>query len=92
MFIKYYPAYTIEMVLNEYLVRFFAMIKYAQRVDAQSKLELINIVSVPHLKRADSKKIIEVYRKIIENDDTFDKERIEKDRKALAKVLRGRML
>lgn len=77
------------MVLNEYLVRIFALVDASRRLEAQQKLELINIVSVPHLKKADSRRIIDSYFKILSPEGKPDQETIKKERAALLKKLRG---
>jgi hypothetical protein len=53
------------MVLNEYLSRFSVMIESARKVDAGEKLALISIVSIPHMKKADSNKIIRHYQEVL---------------------------
>lgn len=80
------------MVLNEYFVRFLAMLKAGQRIDAKEKMELINISAIPHLKKTDSRKIIDFYSGILEDEEEIGAERIKRDRELLLKKLKGKVL
>jgi hypothetical protein len=80
------------MVLNEYVATFTGMLKSAQKLDAGEKLELINIISVPHLKGNGGKKVSDIYRNILNSDEEIDLEVIKKDRQLLLKRLRGKVL
>lgn len=77
------------MVLNEYMSRILSLIKAAGVLEAKQNLELINIISVPHLKKVDARKIIDAYSKILRGDEKVDSEQIKKERAALLKRLRG---
>lgn len=80
------------MVLEEYLVRFVAMIQAARVIEAQDKLDLITIFSVPYMKSPDSRKIMDSFIKIINEDEDVSPERIRRDRRLLLKKLKGKVI
>jgi len=79
-------------VLNEYYVRFVEMLSAARRLDASEKLDYINIVSVPHLKKREGSKIVDYFKKMLQTDTKVDAETIKRDRQLLLKKLKGKVL
>jgi hypothetical protein len=80
------------MVLNEYLHRFFYMLQAGIRIDSKEKMEWITIIGSPGLKPVDRRKLTNQYKKVFDNEDSNDPERIKKDRELLLKKLKGKVL
>ena len=53
--------------MNEKAHIFFTLLNEAYKEDASEKLEWINVISVPHVKESDAKKIIRGYKQIATN-------------------------
>jgi len=65
------------------------MLNAGKKIDAMNKIELINIVSVPHMKAGDGRKVADAYTKIINGEEKLSPEIIKRDREALLRKLRG---
>lgn len=50
-------------VLKEKAHVFFALLNLMYKIDAEQRLELIAIVSAPHMSKADTQKLVDSYRK-----------------------------
>jgi hypothetical protein len=70
--------------MNEYCVVFFALIKEAMVLDGYEYSILGNISLLPHLKKHDAKKLMDIFKSMGVEKDKSD---IEADRKRLRKLL-----
>ena len=85
-FMHFYPAYTIQEVLDEYAIRFYKLLDVATELKSQEELGQITISSFPHLTKTEQNRITNQYRKIFsENDDKSST--IQKDRERLKKLI-----
>lgn len=81
------------MVLNEYVARFFMFLHAANKIDAMERLKMINVISIPHIKKAEANKIIRDLRKVFEDRGGIaTPEEIKRDRERLMRKLRGKLL
>ena len=55
-FMHMYPAYTVEGVLNEYAIRFFAMLNEGYRLKYDNARLLAQIADLPHMEQEDRNK------------------------------------
>lgn len=65
------------------------MLEAGKKIDAMNKLELINIVSVPHMKGNVGRKVSDMYSKILMDEQKATPEVIKRDREALLRKLRS---
>lgn len=57
-FLKSYPAYKLNDLLEEYAIRVELLIDEALKLDNIKSLNEVTIVSIPHLKKEDARRII----------------------------------
>lgn len=79
------------MVLNEYARHFFLFVKTASKIDAMERLKMINVVSMPHMKKADSDKIIRSLKRVLDDEEATP-EQIKLDRERLMRKLKGKLV
>lgn len=79
------------MVLNEYARRFFLFVKTASKIDAMERLKMINVVSMPHMKKADSDKMIRSLKRVLDDEEATP-EQIKLDRERLMRKLKGKLV
>jgi hypothetical protein len=61
-FLRKFPGYTAEDVLNEYASRFYILIQQSFRLDGQDRLEEIQIIGLPNYKHEkDIRRVIRFY-------------------------------
>lgn len=63
-FLRKFPSYTLDDLMEEYASRFYVMLEQSLRLDAQERLEEIQVLSLPNFKfDTDRKRLIDAYRK-----------------------------
>ena len=63
LFIRFYPAYKIDDVLDEPFPRFYLLISNIIKIQAREQLSLIEAVRFPKLPRKEQNKVIARYQK-----------------------------
>lgn len=94
-FLRKFPGYTFDSLMNEYAVRVYSLINQSLRLDAMEKLELARIALLSNMKKDDVEKTLKMYNR--NSEDPIEKFLL-RDKKAeameglnrLEKVLGGR--
>lgn len=68
------------------------LLNEAIKIDADEKLQLISIVSVPHMKDVDRKAMIKQYKLISDRGERVSEEDIKRNRKLLLKKIHKSMI
>ncbi len=64
-FLRNFPGYTVDTLLNEYACRFYVLMKQSYKIDAGNALEQIHIMSIPNYEKpADKEKAMNFYLEI----------------------------
>jgi len=89
-FLRKFPGYTVETLLEEYASRFYILLEQSFRIDAQERLEDIQILGIPNYKhQEDAKRIIDsYYKQVLDKDDMYvDDTIVKQDSQKLMSIL-----